>query len=327
MQESICEDRSVMGLCYYWYWRNDIKMVQTLRNVAKRQKVGEYTSCMESVLFNSDSFFKIASYLPADGLLNLALTCRRFGIAPVSDGDDSLSLVDETARRIVQNVATEEQLNALPGYDEDNWLCKYNYLQSLRSPLTFDQLVGGVEYVEGNKSRVVTNNDNETSFHSWNTAFSNNIMMAGKHYVSFEVCNVYGMGLFLGAMRPGEAMQTTLETNPLQSQFYHHFTQRNESRQYNNIVNCCMFSSFYGYCFSSAWEGNAVSEDWDGMERLSGSFQIGMLLDLDEGTLSVYKDERKLGVMKRGLAGHYCWAVSLAPGSLVTIKRGTVPAS
>ena len=44
------------------------------RNVAKRQKIEEFKSCMESVLFNSDSLFKIASYLPADDLLNLALT-------------------------------------------------------------------------------------------------------------------------------------------------------------------------------------------------------------------------------------------------------------
>ena len=69
-------------------------MVQT-RRVAKRQKTEECTSSVESIMFNSDSLFKIASYLPADGLLNLALTCRRFGIG---DGD-SLSLVEETARR------------------------------------------------------------------------------------------------------------------------------------------------------------------------------------------------------------------------------------
>ena len=98
-------------------------MIQT-SNVAKRQKTEEFTSCMESVLFNSDSFFKIASYLPADGLLNLALTCTRFGVAPVLDGDDSSSLVEETARRIVDDIATNEEKNALPGYDEDNWLSK-----------------------------------------------------------------------------------------------------------------------------------------------------------------------------------------------------------
>ena len=55
---------------------------------------------------------------------------------------------------------------------------------------------------------------------------------------------------------------------------------------------------------------------------------VDMLLDLDEGTLSVYKNGRKLGVMKRGLAGHYCWVVALvAAGSQVSIKRGPVPES
>ena len=93
-------------------------MVQT-RNVAKRQKVEECTSCMELVLFNSDSLFKIASYLPADGLLNLALTCRRFGIAPTRSsefGDYSLSLIEETARRVVQDIVTEDEMAALPCY-------------------------------------------------------------------------------------------------------------------------------------------------------------------------------------------------------------------
>ena len=151
-------------------------------------------------MFNSDSLFKIASYLPAEGLLNLALTCRRFGAAPLSDsnGDSSLSLVEETARRLVHDIATEEQRNALPGYDGYNWLFKYNYLQSLRKPLTFDQLVGQqIEYVEGNKSRVT----NHRTLSCWATAFSNNIMMAGKHYVSFEVYR--GAALFLGVMRLG----------------------------------------------------------------------------------------------------------------------------
>ena len=63
------------------------------------------------------------------------------------------------------------------------------------------------------------------------------------------------------------------------------------------------------------------------MEIASGSYTIGMLLDLDEGTLSVYKNGRKLGVMKRELAGHYCWVVSLRNRSQVTIKRETVPES
>ena len=214
-------------------------MVQT-HHVVKRQKTEESTSYVASVLFNSDSLFKIASYLPADGLLNLALTCRRFG--STSDGDDSLSLVDGTARRIVQDIANEEEKNALPDYDENNWLCKYNYLQLLRMPLTFDQLIGPMDHVEGNKSRVANNDSIERP-----TAFSNNIMMAGKHYASFEVCNCGS--LMVGVMRPGEAMQSS-SSNPLVPSFYEHFTQRKGSEQYNNTVNCCMYYTYDGYCYS-----------------------------------------------------------------------------
>ena len=71
-------------------------------NVAKRQKIepctltkqgaSSQTSCIDLVLFNTDSLFKIASYLPATDLLNLALSCRRYGMA--AEGDDSLSLIE-----------------------------------------------------------------------------------------------------------------------------------------------------------------------------------------------------------------------------------------
>ena len=296
-------------------------MVQT-RNVTKRQKTEECTSCMELVMFNSDSLFKIASYLPADGLLNLALTCRRFGIAtlPDRDGDSSLSLVEETTRRVVQDIATEEEKNALPGY-EDNWLCKYNHLQLFRIPLTFDQLVGLIDYVKRNKSCVVNRH------RSWATAFSNNIMMAGKYYALFKA--YHGICFSIGVMRPGKAMQSA-QGGPMSPLFYQHFTERRGSEQYNNSVNCCMYDTFGGYCYSHDWRGGRCMpprEAWDGMEGLSGSFQVGMLLDLDEGTLSVYSNGRKLGVIKRGLAGQYCWVVTMSAGSQVAIKRGTVPAS
>ena len=209
----------------------------------------------------------------------------------------------------------------MPRYDGDNWLSKCNYLQSLRKPLTFDQLVGQFSYVEGNKSDVTNNN----STYDWDTAFSNNIMMAGKHYVSFEVYEA--SGLMLGVMRPGEAMQSA-SGNPLSSDFFDHFTQRKGSLQYNNNINCCMYRASDGHCWSSDWRDHGPvfigGEAWDGMERTSFPCKIGVLLDLDEGTLSVYKNGRKLGVMKRGLAGHYCWVVSTIHGTKVTIKRGTV---
>ena len=88
-----------------------------------------------------------------------------------------------------------------------------------------------------------------------------------------------------------------------------------------------MCNAYTGSWFSSDWDHNSVpsSEDWYGMGGLSAHGKIGLLLDLDQGKLFVYKNNRKLGVMKRGLAGQYCWVVSIKRGTKVTIKRGPVP--
>jgi len=81
----------------------------------------------------------------------LALTCKRFGIS--NEYDDSI--IKESARIAVQDISTEGQLAALPHYDGESSLADYHYLQLLRAPLLFDQLVGA-EYVnEEDKSCVM----------------------------------------------------------------------------------------------------------------------------------------------------------------------------
>ena len=47
------------------------------------------------------------------------------------------------------------------------------------------------------------------------------------------------------------------------------------------------------------------------MKGLREDGTIGLLLDLEEGTLTVYKNGRRLGAMKTGLSGEYCWYTSL----------------
>ena len=76
-----------------------------------------------------------------------------------------------------------------------------------------------------------------------------------------------------------------------------------------------------------------TDEEWEGRERIEERCEVGLLLDLDEGTLTVYKDERRLGVMKGGLGGEYCFCATLygvddsyvlnGPGESVSIKRGS----
>jgi len=295
-----------------------------IHHIAKRQKVDDSTTYEEAVLFNSDTLSKIISYLPSIDLLNLALTSKRFGVFDV----DEQSVIKKSAHIIVQDVATEEQLAALPYYEGDSSLADYHYLQLMREPLAFDQLVGA-EYVNSGDKSCIRHN----GLNSWKTAFSNNILRAGKHYATF-VSQSNDDNLMVGVMRPGLANQRA-NGHPNVKEFYQNVSRHMGQRDCNNSnsnVQCCLYNSsiFNCQCYSSKWDGGLDSggnETWVGMERVSTGDEIGMLLDLDEGTLSVYKNGRKLGVMKRGLAGEYCWVATIHIGVQVTIKRGTIPTS
>jgi len=131
----------------------------------KKQKVEDnITTYKEEVLFNSDTLSKVISYLPSVDLLNLALTCKRFG---VSNNNDVPSLIEESARIAIQDIATEEELVTLPYYNGENSLANYHYLQFMTGPLTFDRLVGSVEYLNMDDKSCVKNNTN----YDWGTAF------------------------------------------------------------------------------------------------------------------------------------------------------------
>jgi hypothetical protein len=54
----------------------------------------------------------------------------------------------------------------------------------------------------------------------------------------------------------------------------------------------------------------AFAADWDGMQPFDGNGEIGLLLDYDDGSLTVYKNGVKLGIMAEGLRGPFCWMVT-----------------
>ena len=305
----------------------------------KKQKVElEITSnnCKEEVLFNSDTLSKIISYLPSIDLLHLALCSKRFGES--NTDDKGQSLIQESARIAVQDIAVEEQLAALPHYDGESSLADYHYLQLLREPLTFDQLVGGAKYVNDFDKSCVRHSE---LGNVWQTAFSSNIMRAGKHYATFETfCSNWLQRVIIlaGVMRPGQANRYTHDA-PVHKGFFQNFSRNRFGEGVsNNNVQCCVYSVHNGDCHSSDWKGGECTKEswegmenmaggryWDGTERLTYGDELGLLLDLDEGTLSVYKNGQKLGVMKRGLAGPYCWSASMYKWMQVIIKRGTIP--
>ena len=72
---------------------------------------------------------------------------------------------------------------------------------------------------------------------------------------------------------------------------------------------------------------------WNNWEVMQTAKQqgdrIGMLLDLDQGSMTVWKNDEKLGVMQtEALSGPYCWAVVVGgQGSSVRIEPAPAPAS
>ena len=80
-----------------------------------------------------------------------------------------------------------------------------------------------------------------------------------------------------------------------------------------------------GSSYWSDWsdENGAKENDWEGLGDYDQDCNaLGMLLDLDEGTLSVYQNGRRVGTLKDGLAGEYCWIAGVWDAGDVSIQRG-----
>ena len=70
-----------------------------------------------------------------------------------------------------------------------------------------------------------------------------------------------------------------------------------------------------GHCFYSTHDGHRYPcrRTWEGIQTaMEDGDLIGMLLDLDQGSMTVWKNDVRLGVMQaEGLSGPLCWAVVL----------------
>ena len=211
----------------------------------------------------------------------------------------------------------------------------YHGLLLHRTPLNFRLLGKNIEYCNKNRSSVWNAND-ET-----NTGICCNTMRSGKHYVTFKK---YGYGrLNVGIMRPMKDEQNDITWfDPLERRCWDFMMIPERSDRFN--LNCYMLCSNTCYCSYSdcstatnhgiSWEGM-----WDIAGNVDGDCNIGMCLDFDTGSLTVYLQNdrhhitgeptvvgRLIGRMKeRGLSGEYCWAVSIWKGTKVEIERGLFP--
>jgi len=264
-------------------------------------------------LNNNDIILRITPYLNSRELLNLALTCKRFGSinddtkhnsSDTNDSHYTWPLMEEAACQIINNAKVEER-NALPKYDGETWLALYKELELLRAPLTFDQFlekIDGLHYVDNDKSRI------ETACSSLQrSGISNNIMRGGKHYATFRRSGTVQGYMRVGVMRPMKGLDQYLiprvaGQSPLDWELF-----RRCERWGKSEVHVCHYLDYSGRCFYHDWEDceGSQCDDWTGRKSCkNGGCDVGMLLDLDEGTLSVYIDGRRLGIMERVSSSH-----------------------
>ena len=271
---------------------------------------------------------------------------RRESTREVKQKTETLSLMEVAARTVLHTKWTDEERNALPRRGDESWIGIYNdFLLMFRLPLQFDKVVGNrIDYVEGSsKTKVCTNDDNESERHG--TAICQNIMRSGKHYVSFQVNDddpSENLGITCGIMRPTTNDITRLDRCHSAGDDLSRFSLKDYEMLYgDNNIDCCLFNTFMGCgLIRERWKEWKESELMDmdeeqhlraveqnqcnpkmGMERIrETSFKIEMVLNLDEGTLDMYKNDRRLGTLKSGLVGEYCWAVMLVPGGSAKVS-------
>ena len=294
----------------------------------KKTKVDESSSC-PLLSLGSDLLPRCASYLDPDCMVQLERTSTMFG--RIQPGRQR-SLVNETAHQVFLG-ALEHERDALPKYADESDIKLYRELLLLRQALVFIKCSPNVQ-ISDMGMRLMRIKI------GWGTAISSEVMRGGKHFVRFPITkHEWQLLALIGIVRP-LAWRTFAKSmsNYDHAVLVHGHDDswascdlarllRNEAipsmRCIGSGIHCCAYSCVNGNWYSTNW-GNAYveREDWPGVENMQQSGEIAMLLDFVAGTLTIYKNGRRLGIAQEGLAGEYSWMVSLGSRASIGIGRG-----
>ena len=266
----------------------------------------------DSRVSDPDLLLLVSSYLGACDLARLALA-----------GRSPARIADEAARRAVESLAP-----GFPRYDDETWTRALRHHELLVRPLRLDVLVGrDVRHVRADGSAISVSTD------EYMTGMSGAVMRAGRHLANFRRSG--GDNVYLGVTRPLRGLDGLGFDNYMPFHHSHQtelFNQFDPVRWRYNNVHSCMLSCFYGSCCWGDLDSNYGDALADGGEELrldDGTKPIGLLLDLDEGSLTAYRGRRRVGALRHGLGGEYVWVVSLrcsteSSSCTVSIERGDV---
>ena len=233
-------------------------------------------------------------------LFNLALTCKSFGWQQPASGLD-WSLAEEVARQVVCSGRNTVGARVTLSRGTRTWL---SILRETEHPLKFDTLLGrGIEHANERRTFI------HTDYGICTAVASNYVMESGVHYAELSITGKN----YIGIVRPMPNLDPARYANDgfsffKRSLFDDFLAARTDEWGAGN-VHVCYYSLYNGTMGWTNWAGEEqLGAVWEGRgERCRTGATVGMLLNLDDGTLTVYKNNRRLGVMKDGLSGSYCW--------------------
>ena len=250
-------------------------------------------------------------------LLCLARACRHFatkciaapaahhtaasgGATAAAQQAEMWSIAEEVARWWIAS-CTDQERGWVPRRGRESWLGLMWEVEVLRRGVVFGRSHVEIALSEGG---VVAKKGMTASYEN-HVAASKVVMRAGRHYAQFAV--VSGRSILFGVIRPGWDVEGGKDAF---------------------LVNGhCFYETYHGAHYPAPYE-------WEGMQgaKEEGD-RVGLLLDLDQGTMTAYKNDKWLGVMATGLSGENCWVVLLykpgGPGGLgdgARIEAAEVPA-
>lgn len=296
--------------------------------LTKRIEISRIVTVDLSV-FDKNIVIHVGAYLRPTDLVNLERTCGKFGRI---QGGERRSLANEAAHQMFASASAEER-HALPRYEDESNISLLRQLCLLREPLHFGQLIGKhISYTSSTSKSSVTNTLPPAVQFSACTAICGQTMRGGKHFAEFHMhADEEGWVTMVGVIRPlpgwdakeiGSFAPVAIDAS---SSLSRDLLAEHTSRWGSGDLHCCAYYCFDGECWCTNWAVTNSGEDWEGREAIQEAGKIGLLLDLDRGTLTVYKNGRRLGRMKSGLSGEYCFYTCMNCDSTISIERGTQP--
>jgi hypothetical protein len=257
-----------------------------------------------------DTLQHIVSFVPsAKDLLRLGLSCVRLGTRSVRDVDVAAaapaqlwSIVEEEARRRLMK-CTDQERGWVPRRERESWLGLMRGVELLRRAAVFGRSheENSIRSDDGSQATCSAYGRFSPTYYA---AASEAVMQVGRHYAQFTVLRNVNMsfGAGLGVIRPDWDVEGEVDAGC--------------------VPGHCFYVTDEGFHYPGA-------RDWEGMQAAEEGDRIGLLLDLDQGSMTVYKNDERLGVMvASGLIGPYCWAAELVEnGDSVRIEPAEAPAS